>query len=159
MRSSGYDVSIIAEHERFNEQLEQFVDHPQVGEYLAMLTPQQVYAASGVRLLPLDAIREEIQELAPGALIFPHGYLPFATSIGGNAICFDAQVGRVVWADHDSFSEDRITCKDRDTGEYRTVPFTPAHIAQAVIPLADDLTEFLGELLHDRLERRLDELD
>jgi len=159
MRSSGYDPSIIVEHEMFNERLEAFMVHAQFGEYLASLTPQQVYGASGVRVLPLDAIREEIQQLAPGARIFPHGYLPFATSIGGNAVCLHAPTGCVVWADHASFSTDDITYKDRSTGEYRTVPFTPEHITQAVVPLADDFEAFLTDLLHDRLEERLDELD
>ena len=159
MRSSGYDPSIIAEHERFNECLESFIGHRQFGEYLSTLTPSSGYQASGITMLPLDGIRQEAQELAPGARLLPHGYLVFASSVGGNAVCFDSRLGRVVWADHDSFSEDDITCKDRSTGKYRTVPFTPEHIAQAVVPLADDFETFLNELLHDRLEERLDELD
>lgn len=159
MRANGFDPSVIAEHEAFNEQLEAVIGHPQFGEYLANLTPQEVYAASGVRLLPLAAIREEIQELAPGACIFAHGYLPFATSIGGNALCFHVPTGRVAWADHDSFGADDITYKDRSTGSYRTVPFTPEHIAQAVVPLGEDFDLFITDLLHDRLKARLDELD
>ena len=159
MRTSGYDLSVIAEHEVFNERLEQFIAHPQFGRYLGDLTPQDVFGASGVRVLPLDAIRQEIQELAPGARLFPHGYMPIATSIGGNAVCFHAPTGRVVWADHDSFGADSITYKDRSTGEYHTVPFTPEHVVQALVPLADDFERFLEDLLHDRLEKRLDELD
>jgi hypothetical protein len=65
----------------------------------------------------------------------------------------------VVWADHDSFGADDITYKDRETGDYRTVPFTHEHIAQAVVPLADDFDAFLADLVQDRLETRLDELD
>jgi hypothetical protein len=159
MRASGYDPSVIEEHEAFNERLERFIAHPQFGRYLAALTPTEVFGASGVRVLSLDAIREEIQELAPGARLFPHGYMPFATSVGGNAICFHAPTGQVVWADHDSFDADDITYKDRDTGDYRTVPFSPEHIAEAVVPLADDFHAFLADLVHDRLKTRLDELD
>jgi len=159
MRASGYDPSIIEQHEAFNERLERFIAHPQFGWYLAALTPTEVFGASGVRVLPLAAIREEIQELAPGARLFPHGYMPFATSVGGNTICFHAPTGQVVWADHDSFGADDITYKDRDTGDYRTVPFTPEHIAEAVVPLADDFHAFLADLVHDRLKTRLDELD
>lgn len=143
----------------FNEQLEPFIGHPQFGEYLASLTPQDGYRASGITVLPLLGIKQEAQELAPGARLLPHGYLVFATSVGGNVICFDSGSGRVVWADHDSFGEDDITYKDRTTGKYRTVPFTTKNVAQAVVPIADDFAGFLTELLHDRLERRLDELD
>ena len=159
MRASGYDPAIIEQHEAFNERLERFIAHPQFGRYLAALTPTEVFGASGVRVLSLDAIREEIQELAPGARLFPHGYMPFATSVGGNAICFHAPTGQVVWANHDSFGADDITYKDRDTGDYRTVPFSPEHIAEAVVPLADDFHAFLADLVHDRLKTRLDELD
>ena len=159
MRSSGFDSPVIAEHEAFNEQLEAVIGHPHFREYLANLSPQEVYSASGVRVLPLAAIRKEIQELAPGARIFPHGYLPFATSIGGNAVCFHVPSGRVVWADHDSFGADDITYKDRSTSSYRTVSFTPEHIAQAVVLLAEDFDVFVADLLHDRLEDQLDELD
>jgi hypothetical protein len=159
MRASGYDPSIIAEHETFNERLEPFIAHPQIGRYLGNLTPQEVFGASGVRVLPLDAIREEIQELAPGASLFPYGYLPIATSIGGNAICLHAPTGRVVWVDHGCFDEDDITYEDRSTGKYHTVPYTPENIEKALVPLADDFETFLADLLHDRLEERLDELD
>jgi len=158
MRSSGYDPCIIEEHETFNARLEPFIAHPQFVEYLVTLTPRNGYQASGITVLPLDGIRQEAQELAPGARLLPHGYLVFASSAGGNAVCFESQSGRVVWADHDSFGKDDITYKDRSTGEYRTVPFTPEHVARAVVPLADDFDAFLTELLHDRLEERFDEL-
>jgi len=159
MRSNGYDPSIIAEHEAFNEYLELFIAHPQFGDYLRSLTPSEVYGASGVRVLPLDAIREEIQQLAPGTRLLPYGYMPLATSIGGNALCFHVLTGRVVWADHSYFGETTICYRDQGTGDYRTVSFTPENIALAVVPLADDFAAFLTELLDDRLEQRLDELD
>jgi hypothetical protein len=159
MHASGFDAHIVAEHETFNQQLEPFLVHVRFGQYLASLTPQQVYQASGVRVLPLDAIREEIQQLAPGARIFPHGYLPFATSIGGNAICFHARTGGIVWVDHDTFSTDEIIYKDTATGTYRTVPFTPEHIHQAVILIAHDFEEFLVDLLQDRLTEQLEKFD
>lgn len=159
MRAAGHDPAIIREHEAFNERLGPFITHPQFGRYLADLTPSEVYGASGVGVLPLDGIREEVQELAPGGRLFPYGYMPFATSIGGNAICFHAPTGQVVWADHDSFGADEINYEDRDTGEYRFVSFTPEHIALAVVVLADDFFAFLTDLVHDRLEATLDRLD
>jgi hypothetical protein len=159
MRVSGYDPSIIQEYELFNECLEPFITHPQFGEYLTTLTPKDGYCASGVTVLPLHSIRQEAQELAPGNRLLPHGCLVFATSVSGNAVCFDSRSGRVVWADHDSFGENDITYKDTTTGTYRTVPFTTEHFDQAVVPLSNDFATFLTELLHDRLEERLDALD
>ncbi len=159
MRDAGHDPDIVREHEALNERLGPFIAHPQFGQYLAALTPREVFMASGIRVLPVDAIRDEIYELAPGAWLFPFGYMPFATSIGGNAVCFHAPTARVVWADHDSFGEDEINYLDRNTGEYRFVPFTPEHIELAVVPLSGDFCMFLADLLHDRLTVRLAELD
>ncbi len=159
MRSSGYDPSIIAEHETFNERLEPFIAHPQFGEYLATLTPKELYVASGVRVLPLESIRDEIQQLAPGARIFPHGYMPFGRSIGGNAICFHHPSARVIWADHFTFSTDEIIYNDQNTGGMRILSFTADNIALAVVPLADDFELFLSDLLHDKLAQQLDKLD
>ena len=159
MRSNGYDPSIIAEAESFNEHLEQFIAHSQFGKYLATLTPQEIFVASGVRVLPLKSIRDEIQELAPGARIFHHGYMPFARSIGGNAICFHEPSARVVWADHFTFSTDDIIYNDPETGDIRLLSFTTDNIARAVVPLADDFETFLSELLHDELAQKLDKLD
>src|SRR5687767_1771184 len=62
MRSSGYDPSIIKSHEDFNGTLESFLAHSLIGEYLATLTPVEVFGASGVRVLPLEGIRDEIQQ-------------------------------------------------------------------------------------------------
>lgn len=93
------------------------------------------------------------------ARLLPYGYLPFATSVGGNAICFHAPTGRVVWADHESFGTEEITYKDRSTGHYLTVAFTAEDIAQAVVTLSDDLDAFSTDLVHDRLTAALDELD
>jgi hypothetical protein len=160
MRRNGYDPSIIEEHQTFNDRLEVFLAHPLVGEYLSSLTPQQVYQSSGVRVLPLAAIKDEIQQLAPGALLFPLGYLPFATSIGGNAICFHVPTGRVVWADHDIFcSGISITYRATGTGAWHTVPFTSENVEKAVVLLADDIAAFLADLLYDKLQAQLDELD
>jgi hypothetical protein len=158
MRANGYDASVVKEHEAFNSGLEDFITHRHFGTYLERLTPREVFFASGVRVLPIDAIQREIQELAPGALLFRFGYMPFATSITGNAMCFHAPSNGVVWANHDAFGKEAITYKDK-SGGYRTVPFTLESIQNAVTPLSDDFMDFLSELLNDQLESRLDKLD
>lgn len=154
MRERGYDHSIIEMHAALSQHLEPFLTHPQFGRYLRALTPAEGYVASGVRVLSLDAIRQELYELAPGAYLFPHGYMPFASSFSGDAICFHPPTGRVLWADHETFGSDEIV-----TDDLRTLPFTSENIALAAVTLADDFDSFLIELLQDRLEARLDALD
>jgi hypothetical protein len=153
MRRRGYDPSIIEKHAALSQHLEPFITHPQFGRYLRALTPTEGYVASGVCVLSLNAIRQEIYELAPGAYLFPHGYMPFASSLGGDAICFHPPTGRVVFADHETFGSDEI-CTHTDT-----LPFTAENIALAAVTLAEDFDSFLAELLQDRLKARLDELD
>lgn len=159
MRRDGFDPTIVEEHEKLNAVLDSFLSHPVIDQYLTSLTPREVYAASGVRVLPLEDIRREIsQGSAPGGYIFPHGCLVFACSVGGNTICLSSQ-GDVVWADHNSFTDDLITYKDRASGEWHELPFEPKNIEIAVVKLSDDVPAFLADLLQDKLEERLDSLD
>jgi hypothetical protein len=159
MRRDGFDPAIIEGLGAFNSIVDSFLSHPVIGEYLTTLTPREIYSASGVRALPLEYIRREIAEgAAPGGYVFPHGYLVFATSIGGNTICFRAR-GDVVWADHVSFTDDLITYKHQASGEWHQLPFKPENIERAVVKLSDDIPAFLADLLQDKLEKRLDSLD
>ena len=158
MRINGYDSSIIEEHRTFNAMLEIFLAHPLIGQYLMELTPRETFFASGIRIQSLEGIKEEMQALTPGSLIFNHGYLVFATSIGGNALCFHAASGKVFWADH-TMSHDSITYKDRRTSEWFNVPFTAESLEKALVPLSDNIQEFLKDLLEDKLTTQLDALD
>lgn len=158
MRERGYDPSIIEKHAGLSQHLEPFLTHPQFGRYLRALTPTEGYVASGVRVLSLDEIRQEIYELAPGAYLFPHGYMPFARTLGGDAICFHPPTDRVVFADHETFGSDEIDYTDYETRTFLTLPFTPENIALAAVTLAEGFDSFLAELLQDRLRASLDKL-
>ena len=83
----------------------EFLEQTQIADYLRHCLPDEVIEASGVRVLPLDAIQKEMAEgAAPGSFLRPFGYLVVATSVGGNAICFHSPSGKVFWADHVSFT-------------------------------------------------------
>jgi hypothetical protein len=155
MRESGFDPSIIAAHEQFNVVIDNFLAHATLGGYLTSLTPHDVYFASGVRVLHLEAIREEIHELAPGALLLPYGYLPIATSIGGNAVLVALPDAHVVWADHNAFGEDGIV----QPGSWNAKAYSPDSIANAVTLLDRDFLAFFSQLLDGALEARLGSLD
>jgi hypothetical protein len=159
MRQNGFDPSIIEEHRAFNNKLESILGHAELCEYLSNLTPENVYLASGVRVLTLDAIKKEIQQLAPSSILLPYGYFPIASSIGGNVVCFHAPTNRLVWADHTSFSGGEISFEDRATKKWHYIPFTPDNIEKALVPLATGLQVFLNDLLADKLEEQLDGLD
>jgi hypothetical protein len=159
MQQNGFDPSIIEEHQAFNDKLEASLIHPDVSKYLSNLTTENIYTASGVRVLTIDAIKEEIQQLAPSSFLFQYGYLPIASSIGGNVVCLHVPTNRVVWADHDSFGGEEISFQNRVTKEWEYIPFSPDNIEKALVPLAADLKTFLSDLLDDKLQKQLDELD
>jgi len=134
--------------------------HEDVAEYFESLLPASTYFASGVRVKTLQGISDEnAPEVAPGGFIAPHGYLVIATSIGGNGICVEIASGRTYWADRSSFSEDCISYKDRETGEWIDLPFTSENIAKALVPIEVKLQTFIEKLLSDQLEKLFDELD
>lgn len=141
--------------------LAEFLEQPVIADYLRNCLPVEVLGASDVRLLPLDAIEQEIAEgAAPGSFIRPYGYLVVASSIGGNAICFHSPSGKVFWADHVSFAADCISFKDRATGQWKYLyEYTPENVEKALVPLADDIESFLNDLLVDRLTKQLEVLD
>jgi hypothetical protein len=134
--------------------------HADIRDYLTGCLTVDGYTASGVRIYNLDRIRGEVCVGAgPGGFIFSYGYVVIASSVGGNAVCFHSPSGRVVWADHTSFTDDTISYKDQTTGKWCYLPFSVENIQRAVVPLNEDIESFLTDLLHDRLETKLDELD
>lgn len=50
---------------------------------------ETIMLSGGVRLLTFEAFKEENLVNAPGAFLIKFGIITFATTIGGNAICFD----------------------------------------------------------------------
>lgn len=72
-------------------------------------TPSEIISLEGyVRLLNLEQIIIENSELTPGALLIKYGFITFATTIGGNAICIDLNNinnddAQILLADHSIF--------------------------------------------------------
>lgn len=141
--------------------LAEFLEQPDIASYLRNCLPSEVVGASGVRLLPLGAIEQEMfEDAAPGSYIRRFGYLVVATSIGGNAICFHSPSGKVFWADHVSFNSRCISFKERKTGEWKYLyEFTPENVEKALVLLSDNIESFLANLLADRLTAQLEVLD
>jgi len=67
--------------------LADFLEQPTIANYLRTCIPVEVVYCSGVRLLPLENLQQEMGEgAAPGSFLRPYGYLVVATSIGGNVV-------------------------------------------------------------------------
>src|SRR5438552_2616313 len=116
----------------------EILEQPDIADYLRHCLPEDVVEASDIRLLPLDAIEQEMAVgTAPASFVRSYGYLVVATSVGGNAICFHSPTGKVFWADHDSFSPDSISYKDRSSGDWKYLyEYTPANVEKALVPLS-----------------------
>lgn len=153
-KPKSYDIAALGS-------LAEFLKNPDIADYLRHGLPQEVVDVSGMRLLPLEAVKGEMAEgAAPGSFIRPYGYLVVATSVGGNVICFHSPSGRVFWADHESFNTKCIKFQDRTTGQWKYLyEYSPENVQKALVPLSDSLENFLGDLLTDRLTSRLDSLD
>jgi hypothetical protein len=139
MQRDGFDPSTIEMHEQFYGRLESFMQHPLIGEYLTSLTPIESYNASGVWVCTLRQIRDAtFGEGSPDSDLFPHGYIPVAGDGGGNSVSFHSPSGRVIFAHHERTSD--IIAGDEQV-------------------LAEDICQFLDDLVHDRLTDELDALD
>lgn len=143
--------------------LEPALDDDALREYLLHCLPREPYGASGVGVRDARGILDEALG-APGAVVLPFGYVPIATSTGGNVIVVRTRgAGRatVYWADHERLgSPSGIEYLDPATGEYREAPaYEAEYVELALRPLGGDLEGFLVALLTDRLTAQLDALD
>ncbi len=136
-----------------------WLESPCLQKYLTTCLPKETYAASGMRVKSIRGLLDELLG-SPGVDLRERGYLVIASSIGGNAICVDINAS-VFWADHSSFYRDLdlISFEDRSTGNWIKLPFNDQNIRAALIPLSHDFPDFMTQLLHDKLESKLDELD
>lgn len=123
------------------------------------LTPEGV-SLDVAGLLGADMIEEEnATDVAPGGLIFPHGYCTIGLDSGGNALVVSIADGSVHFADVSSFADPvAIIFQDTTTKRLSELPWSPANVEKALIPLADNLETFLFELIDGNLNDKIEEL-
>ena len=97
MRRSGFESVTIEIAESRNEMLKKLLASP-LGDHIRSIEDAETTEASGGRLLGLDAVRMEIEELAPSSILFPYGYFPIWSSIGGNIIVYGLTQRQFLWA-------------------------------------------------------------
>ena len=94
-------------------------------------------------LCPLREMVVENHECVPGCDVHPHGYVVFATTICGDAYCFDlysrgaAEQPRVVLLSHE------LDFAKMDTGNVR----------RFAKPVADGLLDFLQQMVDETLDQ------
>ena len=143
--------------------LEPALDDDALREYLLHCLPRESYLASGVTVHDARGILDEALG-APGEVVLPFGYVPIASTIGGNVVVVRTRgEGRatVYGADHERLGSTLwVTYPDPATGELRDVrDYDAGHVERALEPLGSDLEDFLVALLTDRLSERLGALD
>jgi hypothetical protein len=154
--ASGFEPQMIDEARRWNERIDAFMASP-LGCHLRSVDTVATPNESGGYLLGTKDIQDEIQPgAAPCGYLFPYGYLPVWSSIGGNVVVYCLGDGSFYWADHISFSEDRITIPVT----YEEIPFSEENIKKGLILVSREPTDkFLARLLRGEYRNQLDGLD
>lgn len=156
MAAAGFEQSTIDAAIQRNIMVERFLASP-LGPHLRSIEGADISEASGGRLLGTSAIKSEIDEYDPCSLLFPLGYLPIWTSIGGNAIVYGLDEGAFFWADHTGWIRGDCVMLP---GTNHELPFTNENIPKGLLNLsADPPDTFLADLRNGVYTDRLNELD
>jgi hypothetical protein len=105
--------------------------------------PAECADIDGVRLWPIQEIVAENKEYVPGCYIIESGYIVFATTLFGDAFCFDMssttdeQRRPIVLISHDGYDWDAITSQE---------------IAKFKKPIAPDFRAFLQAYVDEVLD-------
>ena len=156
MRRAGYDRSVIEDAEAENTQWEKLLSSP-IGSYLQEGAPEEMQYVSGIRLLPMTLVAERVRELAPDKILFDEGYVPIASSIGGNCLAYDPSSEEFVWADR--------TCVPgyhclRMPKTYRDLPYSPENLRKVLISVSKDPPDkFIGDMRRGDYQETFDALD
>lgn len=135
----------------------QFLASP-LAEHLKLIDDSNSEDASGGTLLNTESIKEEIENLAPGALIFPFGYLPLWSSVGGNQVVYGLREAAFYWVDYTAFDADNGSMFLQGTNT--EVEYNSDNITQGMLLISQDSPEkFLDDLRKGNYEARLDDLD
>lgn len=98
-------------------------------------------AEGQVRLWPIQHVLEENEAYVPGAYASKHGYIVFASTLCGDAYCFDlTQRGR---------SDPRIVLLSHEMIYEET---TAAEMARLAKPVAQTLHEFLQQFIRGEVD-------
>lgn len=109
-----------------------------VVDFYRSYEPSGCAEIEGVRLWPISEVLKENQDYVPGADVSPHGFLVFATTVYGDAYCFDVSVAepRVVLRSHE------LPFDEMDAGQIKAL----------AKPIAPNLDAFLASFAAGSLD-------
>jgi len=136
------------------------LENEDIREYLMECQTKESYDASGVFLG--GDLEDQIMSndgCAPGAYIFKYGFVVIGGSAGGNGICVDGKTGKVYFADHEGFVDDKVGFFEAPRKWKTVLGLNYENILLALTPIADSLEEFLLKAFNDELTDFLEGLD
>jgi len=85
--------------------------------FFSEFEPARCAEIEDIRLWPLQEVLAENKDYVPGCYVVQHGYIVFATTIFGDAFCFDTKsaLGRqvpIILIAHDGYDWDAVTPED-----------------------------------------------
>jgi hypothetical protein len=157
MTQAGFDPSTIDGAARRNELMKAVLASP-LGDYIRSTAGKEISAASGGRLLGAEAIRREIEEFLPGAALFPAGYFPIWSSIGGNLIVYGLKEAAFYWAEAGCWHP--VDGYIREPRTWQQIEYSSENIPKALIEVSTDSPDaFISDLRSGKYEQYLDSLD
>ena len=156
-REAGFEQATIDVAEARNEMVRQFLESP-IGDHLQSMEERDSLDASGGTLLNIASIHEEITNSAPGTIVFPLGYLPIWSSIGGNIVVYSVLNETFYWVDHTAFDAHNGTMFLQGTNT--EVAYDKDNAANGMLAISrDSPANFIQGLLSGIYEDQLDSLD
>lgn len=109
--------------------------------FFSEFEPTECADINGVRLWPIQEVVAENRDYVPGCYIVQHGYVVFATTLFGDAFCFDTkatgQGNPTVLISHDGYDWDQVTSEE---------------IARFKKPITSDFKSFLEAYVEETLD-------
>ena len=111
--------------------------------FFSEFEPTQCAEIDGVRLWPVQEMVAENADYVPGCYIVQYGYVVFATTLFGDAFCFDRNTNPqrdgtpIVSISHDGYDWDHVTSEE---------------IAKLTKPIASDFKAFLRAYVDETLD-------
>ena len=117
-------------------------------------SPDGVDMGADVHLLSLEGVVRENTTLLPASLIIKYGYLAFASTTGGNAICVnlnsDKEDPEIIIADCSVFCDEEILMNKM--GTFFRCKLSQSVVDENVIKVSPSLSSFIDSLISGEID-------
>ncbi|ORX85709.1 hypothetical protein BCR32DRAFT_325304 [Anaeromyces robustus] len=119
-------------------------------DFYTRFMPKKDVKIRDIKFFPVDKIEEENSLELPGAALYLHDFLTFATvSHVGDVVCLDLKDGSIYQCEHTLFADpnEPIEIYLDTINETINLPINHENIAQCSVKLADNFVEFTNSLI------------